>query len=62
MSKGDPAAPPSGAGITELRVDVIELKFDKAAYTSPTSNAVVGLLRGLAEYAYGRRIRKVLVG
>ena len=62
LSKGDPAAPPAGAGITELRLDVLQLTFDKALRTSPTGSSVIGLLRGLAEYAYARRIRKVLVG
>lgn len=62
MSKGDPYAATSGAGLTDMRIDVIELSFDKGVKVSPVSNVVPGLLRGLAEYVFTRRIRKVLVG
>jgi hypothetical protein len=62
LSKGDPAAPLPGVGITNLRIDVIELTFDKAVRVSPISSMVVALLRGLGEYTFSRRIRKVIVG
>lgn len=62
LSKGDPAAPPTGAGLTDLRIDVIELSFDKSVRTSSVNMGVMNLLRGLAEYAFARRIRKVIVG
>lgn len=62
LSKGDPSAEPVGAGITELRVDVIQLTFDKAVRTSALPSNVVMLLRDFGEYSFARRIRKVIVG
>lgn len=62
LSRGDPAAPLPGVGITELRIDVIQLTFDKAVRTPSVNMAVMSFLRGLAEYAFSRRIRKVIVG
>jgi hypothetical protein len=62
MSKGDPSLPPTGAGLTSLRLDVIQLDFDKGARPALVNAYVVGLLRDLGEYTFARRIRKVIVG
>lgn len=61
MARGDPYAPAQGAGITELKVDVIELVFDKSIKPVTVASPVVALLRGLADFAGGMRVRKVLV-
>lgn len=62
LSRGDPNAPQSGLGLTELKIDVIDLKFDKNVRPLMVNNNVIALLRGLAEFAFARRIRKVIVG
>jgi hypothetical protein len=62
LSKGDPGAPLPGVGLTELKIDVIDLKFDKAVRTPLVNGNVIALLRGMAEFVFARRIRKVVVG
>lgn len=63
LSKGDPAeATQVGAGITDLRIDVIELTFDKGIRPSYVPSSVLNFLRDLGAYLGGVRVRKVIVG
>ena len=64
LSKGDPEAPTDTTtnGITELKIDVIELKFDSSVKAPAVPTVVARLLRGLYDRGYGSRVAKVLVG
>lgn len=62
LTKGDPFAPPASAGLEELRIDVIDLKFGGSVAPRPVPPAALALLRGLGEYAFGSRVRRVIVG
>lgn len=61
-SKGDPFAPPSSTGLESLKIDVVELKFGQSTKPVPVPAPALTLLKGLGDYVYGSRIRKVLVG
>jgi hypothetical protein len=61
-SKGDPFAAPSSVGVDRLKIDVIELQFNKSEAKAPVPAATLLALRGLGEYTLGTRVRKVLVG
>lgn len=61
LTRGDPAAISSSAGVSELRIDVIELTFDKSVRTAVVPSSTITLLRGLGEYANGSRVRRVVV-
>lgn len=49
-------------GISELKIDVIELKFDGSIKIPAAPPAVPRLLRGLYDGGFGSRVAKVLVG
>lgn len=67
LTKGDrsPESQTSSA-LDKLKVDVIELDFaastsSSSAGTQPVGSSVRTLLRGLGQYMYGSRIRRVVV-
>lgn len=62
MSVGDPTTPPAGEGLTDLKIDVIELSFDKGQRPTPYPSPVLSLLRGYGRWSGGVRVAKVLVG
>lgn len=62
MSKGDVFAPSSSAGLDSLKIDVIELNFSNSTHRAPVAPAALTLLNGLGDYAFGGRVRKVVVG
>ena len=62
LSRGDPYAPSASAGLDSLKIDVIELNFAGSITVTPVPAPTLLLLRGLGDYAYGGRVRKVLVG
>lgn len=62
LSKGDPFKLQSSRGLETLKIDVIELHFDKSITPLPVPAPALALLRGLGEYAFGARVRKVIVG
>lgn len=62
LSRGDPYAASSSAGIEKLKIDVIELQFAGSVSVTPVPAATLLLLKGLAEYALSSRVRRVLVG
>lgn len=61
-SKGDPFAPQSSQGLEALKIDVIELQFSQSSAPAPVPAAALALVTSLGAYAFGSRIRKVLVG
>lgn len=62
MSKGDVFAPSSSASLDSLKIDVIELNFSNSTNRAPVAPAALALLNGLGDYAFGGRVRKVVVG
>lgn len=62
LSRGDPYAASSSAGLERLKIDVIELQFSESMSITPVPAAALTLLRGLGAYAFGTRLRRVLVG
>lgn len=62
LSKGDPFKQQSSRGLESLKIDVIELHFDKSITPLPLPAPALALLRGLGTYAFGARVRKVVVG
>lgn len=62
LSRGDPFAASSSEGLESLRVDVIELQFSGSTAAKPLPAPALVLLRGLGDYAFGGRMRKVVVG
>lgn len=63
MSLGDATVSSSGGdGISELKIDVIELKFDSSVRVMTSNSMVLSLLRDLGIWSGAARVRKVLVG
>jgi hypothetical protein len=62
MSRGDQFAISTGAELEKLKIDVIELQFAGSKTITPVPAATLLLLKGLGDYAFGMRVRKVLVG
>jgi hypothetical protein len=62
LSRGDPYAVSSSAGIDRLKIDVIELEFSGSTKITAVPAAALTALRGLGDYAFGSRVKKVLVG
>lgn len=62
LSRGDQYAASSSAGISKLKIDVIELQFTGSTAITPVPAAALLLLKGLGAYAFGSRVRKVIVG
>jgi hypothetical protein len=61
MSRGDQFAASASAGLEKLKIDVIELQFAASTVTAPVPAAALLALKGLGTYAFGSRVRKVLV-
>ena len=61
MSRGDQYAGSASAGVEKLKIDVIELQFAASTAVTPVPAAALLALKGLGAYAYGSRVRKVLV-
>lgn len=59
MLQGDKLAAADSSGIKELKVDVIELKFDNSEAKPVITGRVNTLLRGLGTTALGSRMVKV---
>ena len=57
----NPDAPSATAGIEELRLDVIELKFGQSKAAAPVPVAALRLLRGLGGSYFNSRVRRVQV-
>ena len=66
LTKGDRSPENSTvSGLDRLKIDVIELEYSSSvssSATAPVSTSVRDLLRGLADYMTGMRVRKVVVG
>lgn len=60
LSKEDRFAESETLGISEMKVDVIELKFDKTDVKYPFPSTVSGWLRGLGRISFGSRSVKVV--
>jgi hypothetical protein len=60
-SAGNPDAPSDTQGVTELRVDVITLKFEQSEARGAVPKAVVRLLRGLGMAYSSSRVGRVQV-
>lgn len=61
-SRGDPFAPLSSFGVDKLKIDVIEMDFTPSIVRPPVPAAALLAVRGLGDYVYGMRVRKVMVG
>lgn len=60
-SEGNPDAQADTGGVSELKVDVITLKFEGSVTPKPVPSAVLRLLRGLATPYNRSRVGKVQV-
>lgn len=62
LSKGDAFSSSNETLVDSVKIDVIELHFNNSRRKAPVPAGVLTLLRGLGDYAFGGRVRKVLVG
>jgi hypothetical protein len=62
LSRGDQYAPSSSSSLERLKIDVIELQFAGSTTITPVPAPALLALRGLGEYAFSSRVRRVLVG
>lgn len=63
LTKGDVSQNTQAAqGLDRLKIDVIELEFSGSTSQPVVPSVVLGLLRGLGDFASGIRVRRVVVG